>query len=60
MRMHTDAGQDPMNVAEACDTGMVFALSENDLSYTEEEFTGWDDCYTAVSTLINAGYQLVK
>jgi N-carbamoyl-L-amino-acid hydrolase len=37
--MHTGAGHDPMHVTEVCDTGMVFAVSENDLSHTEEEFT---------------------
>jgi N-carbamoyl-L-amino-acid hydrolase len=60
MRMHAGAGHDPMNVAEVCDTGMVFAVSEDGLSHTEQEFTSWDDCYTAVNTLINAGYQLAK
>jgi N-carbamoyl-L-amino-acid hydrolase len=39
---------------------MVFAVSEDGLSHTEEEYTSWDDCYTAVNTLINAGYQLAK
>jgi N-carbamoyl-L-amino-acid hydrolase len=60
MRMHAGAGHDPMNVAEVCDTGMVFAVSEDGLSHTEEEYTSWDDCYSAVNTLINAGYQLAK
>jgi N-carbamoyl-L-amino-acid hydrolase len=60
MRMHAGAGHDPMNVAEVCETGMVFAVSEDGLSHTEEEYTSWDDCYSAVNTLINAGYQLAK
>ena len=60
MQMHAGAGHDPMNVAEVCDTGMVFAVSEDGLSHTEEEYTSWDDCYAAVNTLINAGYQLAK
>jgi N-carbamoyl-L-amino-acid hydrolase len=60
MRMHAGAGHDPMNVADVCDAGMVFAVSEDGLSHTEAEFTSWDDCYTAVNTLINAGYQLAK
>jgi len=60
MRMHAGAGHDPMNVAEVCDTGMVFAVSEDGLSHTEAEYTSWEDCYAAVNTLINAGYELAK
>lgn len=60
MRLHAGAGHDPMNIAEVCDTGMVFAVSENGLSHTEEEYTSWNDCYSAVNTLINAGYELAK
>ena len=60
MRMHAGAGHDPMNVAEVCDTGMVFAVSEDGLSHTEAEYTSWYDCCSAVNTLINAGYELAK
>jgi N-carbamoyl-L-amino-acid hydrolase len=40
------------------DTGMVFSVSENGKSHTEEEFTSWDDCYTAANTLVNAAIDL--
>lgn len=60
MQMHAGAGHDAMNVAEVCDTGMVFAVSEDGLSHTEKEYTSWDDCYTAVNTLMNASYQMIK
>lgn len=60
MRMHAGAGHDPMNIAEVCDTGMVFAVSEDGLSHTEAEYTSWSDCCSAVNTLINAGYELAK
>jgi len=60
MRMPAGAGHDSMNVADVCDTGMVFAVSEDGLSHTEAEYTSWDDCHKAVNTLINAGYQLAE
>lgn len=60
MRLHAGAGHDPMNVAAVCDTGMVFAVSEDGLSHTEEEYTSWEDCHSAVNTLINAGYDLAQ
>jgi len=60
MQMPAGAGHDSMNVADVCDTGMVFAVSEDGLSHTEAEYTSWDDCHKAVNTLINAGYQLAE
>lgn len=60
MRMRAGAGHDPMNIAEVCDTAMVFAVSEDGLSHTEAEYTSWEDCYSAVNTLIHAGYSLAK
>jgi N-carbamoyl-L-amino-acid hydrolase len=36
------------------DTGMVFAVSEDGKSHNESEYTSWDDCYSAASTIANA------
>jgi len=58
MQMHAGAGHDPMNVAEVYDTGIGFGVSEDGFSHIKEEYASWDGCYTAVSTLINASYEL--
>jgi len=60
MHMRAGAGHDAMNTAEICDTAMVFAVSEDGISHNEAEYTSWDDCYNAVNTFINAGYNLAK
>lgn len=60
MRMHAGAGQASMDVAEMCDTRMIFAVSDDGLSHIDEEFTNWDDCYPAATTVINNGYKLAK
>jgi N-carbamoyl-L-amino-acid hydrolase len=57
-RLFAGAGHDPSNVSTVCDTAMVFAVSEDGLSHNEEEFTSWEDCYSAASTLANAALRL--
>lgn len=37
---------------------MVFAVSEDGKSHTEEEYTNWDDCYSAANTLATAAFSL--
>ncbi|ELY65000.1 N-carbamoyl-L-amino acid amidohydrolase [Natrinema versiforme JCM 10478] len=37
---------------------MVFAVSEDGKSHTEDEFTSWDDCYSAANTLASAALAL--
>lgn len=52
------AGHDATYMAGVCDTGMVFAVSEEGKSHTPEEYTSWDDCYKAANTLANAALNL--
>lgn len=52
------AGHDATYTASVCDTAMVFAVSEEGKSHTPEEYTSWDDCYTAANTLANAALDL--
>ncbi len=54
MRLYSGAGHDAAHLSKVTDTSMVFAVSENGKSHSEEEFTSWDDCYTAANTLANA------
>lgn len=49
---------DATHANEVCDTGMVFAVSEEGKSHTEEEYTNWDDCYSAANTLATAAFSL--
>jgi N-carbamoyl-L-amino-acid hydrolase len=58
MRIFSGAGHDAAHMPPHMDTGMVFSVSENGKSHTEEEFTSWDDCYTAANTLVNAAIDL--
>lgn len=54
MRVFSGAGHDAQHMSHLMDTGMVFAVSEDGKSHTEEEFTSWDDCYAAAGTVANA------
>lgn len=54
MRIFSGAGHDAVHVASVCDTSMVFSVSENGKSHSEEEYTSWDDCYAAANTLAGA------
>jgi N-carbamoyl-L-amino-acid hydrolase len=60
MEVFSGAVHDAAHVAKICDTAMVFAVSDDGKSHTEEEYTSWDDCYAAANTLANAGLQLAK
>ena len=51
---------DATHTNEVCDTGMVFAVSEDGKSHTEEEHTSWDDCYSAANTLASAALTLAN
>jgi beta-ureidopropionase / N-carbamoyl-L-amino-acid hydrolase len=59
MRIFSGAGHDATHVADVMDTSMVFAVSENGKSHSEEEYTSWDDCYRAANTFANAAFELV-
>jgi N-carbamoyl-L-amino-acid hydrolase len=52
------AGHDATYAAQVCDTAMVFAVSEGGKSHTPDEYTSWDDCYTAANTLANGALDL--
>lgn len=52
------AGHDATHLAEVCDTGMVFAVSEGGKSHSKAEYTSWNDCYKAANVLANAALQI--
>jgi N-carbamoyl-L-amino-acid hydrolase len=58
MRIFSGAGHDATHMVNMMDTGMVFAVSENGKSHTEEEYTSWDDCYRAASTVATAALDI--
>ncbi|WP_433633598.1 Zn-dependent hydrolase [Halomicrococcus sp. NG-SE-24] len=60
MKIFSGAGHDATHTADIMDTAMVFAVSENGKSHTEEEFTSWDHCYKAANTLASAGLDLAQ
>lgn len=53
-RIFSRGVHDARHANEVCDTGMVFAVSEEGKSHTEEEYTNWDDCYSGANTLATA------
>ena len=57
-RIFSGAGHDATHAHKVMDTGMVFSVSENGKSHTEEEYTSWPDCYRAANTLANAALDL--
>jgi N-carbamoyl-L-amino-acid hydrolase len=60
MEVFSGAVHDAAKVGRVCDTAMVFAVSEDGKSHTEDEYTSWDDCYSAANTLANAGLGLAE
>lgn len=58
MRLFSGAGHDAVNVAKVCDTAMVFAVSEDGISHSEQEYTSWNDCYAAANTFATAALSL--
>lgn len=60
MRIVSGAGHDAAHMASICDTGMVFAVSEDGKSHSEAEFTSWEDCYRSANTLANAAFELAN
>jgi N-carbamoyl-L-amino-acid hydrolase len=60
MDLVSGAGHDASHVARVCDTGMVFAVSEDGKSHTPSEFTSWEDCYRSATTFANAVVQLAN
>ena len=57
-RIFSGAGHDATHMTNHMDTGMVFAVSEGGKSHTEAEHTSWADCHAAVTTCVNAAYDL--
>lgn len=58
MRLHSGAGHDATHLTSVCDTGMVFAVSEDGKSHSPDEYTSWDDCYKAANVLATAAHRL--
>jgi N-carbamoyl-L-amino-acid hydrolase len=57
-RLFSGGVHDAAHLASICDSGMVFAVSEDGKSHSEDEHTSWDDCYIAADTFANAALQL--
>jgi beta-ureidopropionase / N-carbamoyl-L-amino-acid hydrolase len=57
-RLLSGAGRDATHLNAVCDTGIVFVVSKDDKSHSSNEYTSWDDCYSAANTLGNAAYKL--
>lgn len=60
MKVFSGGVHDATHANEVCDTGMVFAVSEGGKSHTEEEYTSWEDCYSAADTLAGAALKLAN
>jgi len=60
MEVFSGAVHDAAKVGDVCDTAMVFAVSEDGKSHTEDEYTSWEDCYRAANTLANATLLLAE
>jgi N-carbamoyl-L-amino-acid hydrolase len=58
MQIFSGAGHDAVHMTRHMDTGMVFSVSEDGKSHTEEEYTSWPDCEKAANTLAAAAYDL--
>jgi N-carbamoyl-L-amino-acid hydrolase len=60
MRIFSGAGHDAVHLTKVCDTSMVFSVSEDGKSHSEDEYTNWDDCYAAANTYANAAFKLAN
>lgn len=60
MRIFSGGVHDATHAYEVCDTGMVFAVSEDGQSHNEDEYTSWDDCYSAANTFASAALTLAN
>ena len=60
MELFSGAVHDAVKVGSVCETAMIFAVSENGKSHSEDEFTSWEDCYKAANTLAKAGTLLAR
>ena len=58
MEVFSGGVHDATHLTSICDTGMVFAVSEDGKSHPEEAYTSWDDCYNAANTLANAALEI--
>jgi N-carbamoyl-L-amino-acid hydrolase len=60
LELVSGAAHDASHVAGVCDAGMVFAVSDDGRSHTEDEHTSWADCYSAANVLANAALDLAE
>jgi len=51
LSLHSGAGHDTMHVANATETGMLFAPSRGGFSHSPREWTDWSSCATATRVL---------
>ncbi|ELY91782.1 N-carbamoyl-L-amino acid amidohydrolase [Natrialba hulunbeirensis JCM 10989] len=58
IELESGAGHDATHLTSVCDTGMVFAVSEDGKSHSPAEYTSWDDCCQAATVFANAALQL--
>jgi N-carbamoyl-L-amino-acid hydrolase len=58
MQVFSGGVHDIQHLGGLMDTGMVFAVSEDGKSHTEDEYTSWADCYSAANTLASAALEL--
>lgn len=49
--VHSGAGHDTMQVADATDAGLLFVASENGHSHSPLEWADWEDCTAATTVL---------
>lgn len=60
IELFSGATHDAVNVASICDSAMIFAVSEDGKSHTEEEYTSWDDCYKPAEVLGKTAVRLAN
>jgi N-carbamoyl-L-amino-acid hydrolase len=58
--VHSGAGHDTMQVADATDAGLLFAPSRGGDSHNLQEWTDWHDCAVTTSLLTEALYTLAN
>lgn len=60
IELFSGAAHDAVNISSICDSVMLFAVSEDGKSHTEEEYTSWDDCYKSAEALGTTALRLAN
>lgn len=53
-QVHSGAGHDTMQIADATDAGLLFVASENGHSHSPKELASWENCTVATTALAEA------